>query len=123
MVSAVSLLDGGSQYEPCTVYLQESVTDMDGNIRTRPSTTGTAAVARFQPQSSSGTSARLQESDNEGFESSEVYMMRFPRSFTTEIGPQSEVEWRGSRWAIFGYATRRNCSPATAHVTYTIKRY
>ncbi|AQT28212.1 head-to-tail stopper [Mycobacterium phage Bachome] len=122
----MSLLDTGARYQPCIVYPEEVVTDADGNIRTRPSTTGIPAIARFQVQNQSGTSARRAEQDNEGFETEKVYKMRFPRSFTKEhgiLGAQSQIEWRGQRWALFGDATVYDMSPATARVDYVIKRF
>jgi hypothetical protein len=74
----------------------------------------------------SGTSARRAEQDNEGFETEKVYRMRFPRSFTKEhgtLGAQSQIEWKGKRWALFGDATEYDSSPALARVDYTIKRF
>lgn len=125
----MSLLDSGAVYQDVTVYPQEETTDIDGNPRTQPSTSGVSSQARFQPLMQSGTSARIQESDNEGFESQEVYSMRFPRGVFEDLGPQSQVEWgldsRGNpqRWAVFGFPARRNNSPGTAHVTYQVKRF
>lgn len=133
----MSLLDSGAVYQDVTVYPQELVTDIDGNPKTQPSADGIAAKARFQPMLQSGTSARIQESDNEGFESQEVYTMRFPRLSAENapwegyptLGPQSELDWgfdsngHPQRWAVFGFPARRNNSPATAHVTYLVKRY
>lgn len=118
----MSLLGGGSRYVPITVYPQELVTDIDGNPRTRPSVTGIATTARFQPLSQSGTSARISEQDVEGFESEEGYTMRFPSSFTTALGPQSEIEWNGKRWAIFGFPEEYNSSRRTAHQIFQVKR-
>ncbi|AEL17853.1 head closure Hc1 [Mycobacterium phage Trixie] len=122
----MSLLDTGARYQPCIVYPEELFIDGDGNKRTRPSKVGIPAIARFQIANQSGTSARRAEQDNEGFESEKVYRMRFPRSFTKEhgiIGAQSEVEWRGQRWALFGDATVYDSSPALSRVDYTIKRF
>ncbi|QTF81444.1 head-to-tail stopper [Mycobacterium phage TarsusIV] len=122
----MSLLDTGARYQPVTVYPEEMVLDSDGNKRTRPSKTGIPALARLQVANQSGTSARRAEQDNEGFESEKVYRMRFPRSFTKEhgiLGAQSQIEWRGQRWALFGDATVYDSSPALARVDYTIKRY
>lgn len=116
----MSLLDRGT--EDVIVYPEEVVTDMDGNIRTRPSSTGIPARARMQPLGQSGTSSRRQEQDNEGFESERVYNIRFPRGFPI-LGAQSQIEWRGVRWALFGTEVVYNNSPRTAHVTYTIKRF
>lgn len=124
----VSLLDSGAVYQDVTVYPQELVTDIDGNPRTRPSASGTAAKARLQPLMQTGTSARLRESDVEGFESQEVYNVRFPRGVFDDLGPQSEMEWgttvagHPKRWAFFGFPSRRNNSPGTAHVSYQVKR-
>lgn len=117
----MSLLDRGTV--DITIYPEEVVTDMDGNTRTRPSKTGIPAKARLQVQGQSGTSSRRQEQDNEGYESEKVYKMRLPRSFTTILGAQSQIEWNGQRWAVFGDATYYLDSPRTAHVEYTIKRF
>lgn len=122
----MSLLDTGARYQPVLVYKEEMVLDEDGNKFTRPSDTPIAAIARFQVQNQSGTSARRAEQDNEGFESEKVYRMRFPRSFTKEhgvLGAQSQIEWRGERWVVFGDATVYESSPALARVDYTIKRF
>lgn len=117
----MSLLDGGFT-EDVVVYMEETVTDADGNIRTRPSATGTTTKARLQVLGQSGTSSRRQEQDNEGFESERVYSIRFPRDFPI-VGMQSQIEWLGVRWAIFGTENRYNSSRRTRHITYTIKRY
>ena len=118
----MSLLDRGR--EDITIFLEEVVTDEDGNVRTRPSSVGVNTKARLQVIGQSGTSSRRQEQDNEGFESERVYMMRLPRSWPHgEVGAQSKVVWRGETWALFGPVNRYNNSDATAHLTYTIKRY
>lgn len=122
----MSLLDSGPGYEDCIVYPEIETTSTDGNPKTRPSDTGIPARARFQIQGQSGTSSRRQEQDNEGFESEKVYKVRFPRSSqfsTSPMGAQSEIEWRGARWAVFGDPALYNASRGTAHTTYTIKRY
>jgi hypothetical protein len=108
------------------VYKEEMVIDEDGNKFTRPSAVPVEAIARLQVANQSGTSARRAEQDNEGFETEKVYRMRFPRSFTTEhgiLGAQSEIGWRGERWALFGEATQYDSSPALQRVDYTIKRF
>lgn len=119
----MSLLDSRANYEPCIVYPEVTRQDEDGNTITEPSEDGVAAVARFQAKNQSGTSSRRQEQDNEGFESEKVYDVRFPRSFTLTLGAQSEMDWRGGRWVIFGDPTYHNGSPRTRHITYSIKRY
>lgn len=116
----MSLLDSGNQR--VVVYPEEEFVNARGTISTRPSQTGIPTMARIDPQNQSGTSARRAEQDTEGFESEEVYAIRFPRSFTTHLGPQSQVEWRGQRWSVFGFPTYFTRSPTTAHVDYTIKR-
>lgn len=123
----MSLLDSANQR--VVVYLEEKTTDADRNVKTRPSAAGIPAMARIDPSNQSGTSARRSEQDNEGFESEEVYRLRFPRGFQHRLGPQSQIEWGENpdgtpiRWAVFGFPTHYTRSPATAHVEYTIKRY
>jgi hypothetical protein len=122
----VSLLEGGANYEVCTVYPEEMVLDDDGNKKTRPAASGFTAYARFDIQGQSGTSSRRQEQDNEGFESERVYSIRFPRAFDAEhgeLGAQSQIGWRGARWALFGDVQRYNRSWRTAHYIYSIKRF
>ena len=122
----MSLLDGSGRYEPVTVFPEIATVDDDGNKFTKPSTTGIQATARFQVQGQSGTSARRAEQDNEGFSTEKVYRMRFPRSFTKEhgiLGAQTQVEWRGQRWSLFGDVNIYNASFATEHVDYTVKRF
>lgn len=122
----MSLLDRGTQYEPVTVFPEVLTEDIDGNPRTLPSTVGIPTAARLQVMNQTGTSARRAEEDNEGFESEEVYSMRFTRQFNRTqglLGLQSQVEWGGDRWVVFGYGNRYHGSPRTARFTYTIKRY
>ena len=118
----MSLLDRGT--EDILIFLEEAVIDEDGNTRTRPSAVGTPTKARMQPLGQSGTSSRRQEQDNEGYESERVYTLRLPRSWPHgEVGAQSQVVWRGERWALFGPTVRYTGSRATRHDTYTIKRF
>ena len=125
-----------------TVYPEIMVVDEDGNKFTKPAYEPTTvgydvnddpivvgpieAIARLQVANQSGTSARRAEQDNEGFETEKVYRMRFPRSFTKQygvLGAQSQILWRGERWALFGDATEYDSSPALSRVDYTIKRF
>ena len=120
----MSLLEGGALYEPCTVYLETTKVDEDGNTLVCAATDGVSAVARFQPQSSSGTSASFAELSDGGFGGETFYLVRFPRSFTDAhgvLGAASQVEWQGKRWSIYGEASLYNSSPKTKHVTYVIK--
>lgn len=116
----MSLLD--RSHENILVFLEETTVDSDGNIMTRPATTGIQTRATIQMLAQSGTSARRSEQDNEGFESEEVYRLRFPRSFSYVLSAQARIEWRGQYWAIIGEAHRFNGSSRTRHVDYTIRR-
>jgi hypothetical protein len=118
----MSLLDWGCT-EDVVVYPEITDKDADGNTQTKPSDTGIPVKARVQVLGQSGTASRRQEQDNEGYESEKVYTIRFPRSFTQILGAQSEIVWKGKRWALFGDANFYTSSPRTAHQTYTIKRY
>lgn len=102
--------------------MEEKSADSDGNIVTRPSSVGFPARAMIQVLAQSGTSARRSEQDNEGFESEEVYRLRFARSFPYRLGAQARIEWRGQYWAIIGEARIYAGSRSTAHVDYTIRR-
>ena len=117
----MSLLDRGCN-ETVVVYPEVVSTDIDGNVFTKASNTGITTKARIQWQGQSGTASRRQEQDNEGFESEKVYSIRFPRGFQI-LGAQSQVQWQGVRWVLFGDVNRYNSSRDTAHQTYTIKRY
>ena len=118
----MSLLDRGT--DEITVYPEVVTTDSDGNPGfTKPDRDNPVGPlkARVQVQGQSGTSARRQEQDNEGFESEKVYRVRFPRG-TQVFGAQSIFVWRGQEWAQFGDVNYYNSSPRTAHHTYTIRR-
>lgn len=127
----MSLLDRGEQYEPCKVYPETTRTDEDGNTITTASATGIDALARFQIQGQSGTSSRLAEQEDEGFNSERVYTIHFTRGFDAEhgeLGAQSVIEWgvdsqgRPARYQIFGDVQRYGSSRRTRHNVYTIKR-
>lgn len=108
--------------ETVIVYPEELYIDSDGNRMTRPSLTGLVRRVMIQPLEQSGTSARRAEQDNEGFESEEVYRMRFTRANHVEIGPQGRIDWKGQYWAVMGEPRRFNGSPRTRHIDYTIRR-
>ena len=117
----MSLLDHGP--ETIILYNEETYTDPDGNPSRRASATGvTVTNCVIQPAAQSGTSQRREEQDNEGFESEQVYRLRPPRSFTTEIGMLAKIEWRGDIWGVVGKGKRYNGSPRTAHRDYVIRR-
>lgn len=121
----MSLLDRSPSFEDILVFPQEEVTDIDGNPRTRPATTGIPAKARFQFEGQSGTASRDEERQDEGFNTEKFYIMRFSRKSQLALGvlgSQSEIEWKGARWAIYGDARYYTGSPKTAHVEYVVKR-
>ena len=112
----MSLLDRGR--ETVTVYLEETWTDPDGNVISRPSSSGIQTRATIQPSSQDSSSGP----ENEGYYNREVYRLRFPRSFPYILGGQSQIEWNGERWGILQEARRYNGSSTTAHVDYLIER-
>ena len=117
----MSLLDRGNV--DVLVFLEETATDVDGNLITRPSDIGTPAKVRMDFEVQTGTSARRAEQDNEGFETEQSYVVRFPRSWPHTIGAQSQIEWNGHRWSLQGDVAHFNRSHGTAHSQYKIKRY
>lgn len=117
----MSLLDRGR--ETVILYNEETYTDPDGNLSRRASATPvTIPNCAVQLLAQSGTSARRAEQDNEGFESEEAYRLRPPRSFTTIIGAQAKVVWRGLTWSVVGKDRRYNGSDKTYHIDYQIRR-
>lgn len=116
----MSLLDRGN--EDIIVYPEETITDSDGNVHIRPSTTGVPARVLIQAMPQSGTSARRAEQDNEGFETEQLYRMRFTRGSEMDLGVRARIEWRGQWWSINGFPIRYNSGARTAHIDYVIKR-
>ncbi|GAB4588735.1 hypothetical protein [Nocardia sp. IFM 10818] len=120
----MSRLDRGNA--DVVVFLEEVTTDADGNTKTRPAKTGVPARALVQPAAQSGTSFRRAEQDNEGFESERLMRLRFVRGFNGDkpIGAQSQIEWEGRRWAVFGDPQPyRSGSRRTHHLEYVIRRF
>lgn len=119
----MSLLDKGNW--TVTVYPEEEYTDEDGNTILRASLTGYEAQAVVQPERQSGTSARRAEQGNEGYETEEVYRVRFTRNHDRthpRLGLAAQVEWEGERWHVVGWATEYSGSRKTAHIDYQVKR-
>lgn len=116
----MSLLDRSN--ETVTVFPEEVTTDADGNTITRASATGIETRAWIAPQAQSGTSARRAETQETGFFTEQVYSLRFPRSWTLALGAQSQIEWNGVRWSVFGNPVSHNGSARTRHCHYTIVR-
>lgn len=118
----MSLLDRGP--ETVTIFHEETFVSPQGNTMTRASTTDVDVVPNcvVQISAQSGTSARRQEQDNEGFETEITFRLRLPRSYTRVIGAQAQVEWQGKRYSLVGDVHPFNGSPMTAHKDYTIRR-
>ncbi|WP_158881986.1 hypothetical protein [Amycolatopsis anabasis] len=117
----MSLLDRWN--EDIVIYPEETWTDSDGNMMTRPAAVGIPAKAMIRVAAQSGTSARRAEQDNEGFETEAVYVMRIPEwSYAETLGAQARIEWRGGYWAIMGDAMIYHGSRRTRHTQYTIRR-
>lgn len=129
----MALLDRGQGYEDCIVYPEIHTTDADGNTITKADLAhGIPTLGRFQIFNQSGTSSRLQESNDEGYQTEMVYSVRFTRKFEAEHGPlgaQARLSWgtddkdRPKMYEIFGDAIRYTGSRRTAHNIYTIRRY
>lgn len=97
--------------------------DEDGNPFRKASDEGYERWVLIQPLPQSGTSARRAEQDNEGFETEQIYRMRFRRRDDfSELGPRSYIIWNDEMWQVFGHPTLYNSSPRTRHFDYTLKR-
>lgn len=119
----VTLLDKAQQ--PVTVYPEETFIDDDGNTILRAAAVGYETHAEIQAARQSGTSARRAEQDNEGYETEQLYRVRFSRKHDREkpmLGPAAELEWRGERWHFVGQPTLYLGSSRTRHIDYQIKR-
>ena len=105
------------------VYLEEAVTDKDGNIRTRASKEPTPLKVWISPVGQSGTSARRAEQDNEGYETEQVLRMRVRRKdMGLKIGAQSKVLIDGQLWSVFGDKQYYRASRRTGHYDYSLRR-
>lgn len=117
----MSLLDRGNSV--VTIQPPHYITDEDGNTMPeyRPEDEFDATV-RLQPSAQSGTSARRAEQENEGFESEEMYSLRFVRRQEVDLDPQTKLVWRGQTWHFFGFPKRYNGSIRTRRLEYMIRR-
>jgi hypothetical protein len=119
----VSLLDRAK--EDILIFHEEEYTSSDGNLMLRASAVGVPAKAEIQAARQSGTSARRAEQDNEGYETEEVYRLRFTRQYNKDnppLGIAAQIEWRGVRWSVIGQPTHYMGSRRTAHIDYQIRR-
>lgn len=105
------------------LYPEETIEDVDGNIRTRASKTPIPLKVWLSILNQSGTAARRAEQDNEGFETEQVLRMRLRRQDShIQIGAQSKVVWEGNTWSVFGDRIPYMGSPRTKHFTHTLRR-
>lgn len=117
----MSLLDKGNV--EVLLYPEEVVLDMDGNTRTRASSTAIPIRVSLQTMNQSGTASRRAEQDNEGFTVEKVLRMRIARKDDHhEIGAQAKIQWGDEMYSVFGDVTRQMGSPRTAHNIYTLRR-
>lgn len=113
----MSLLHRGNT--TVTVYPEESVTDIDGNIRTRPSSVGIVCRAVVQPM---GNQMVANEQQEVGYQTDDRLRLRLVGWSGPELGAQAQVVWEGRRYAVDGEPTRYRGSPRTAHTDYTLRR-
>ncbi|MBS1690771.1 MAG: hypothetical protein JST91_00870 [Actinobacteria bacterium] len=102
-----------------TVFPEETVTDTDGNTRTRAGSVGVVVRASVQPISST------ENADGAGFTTTSRYRLRLAGGYPTGggiLGAQSKVEWRGKLYSIEGDAQLHNGSSRTAHAVYVMVR-
>lgn len=117
----MSLLDKGNAV--VEVFLEEVVTDKDGNTRTRASKTPVELEVWLAPVGQSGTSARRAEQDNEGYETEKVMRLRMLRkNHHIILGAQSKIRWNDQTWSVFGDVTPYMGSARTAHHDYMLRR-
>jgi hypothetical protein len=110
----MSLLNRGTETVKVFQEVQTPETDSDGNKITRSALTGTTYRAVVQPISST-------ENQDGGFNTVTKYRLRLI-GFAGVLGAQSQIEWRGKRYAIDGDPLIFNGSRSTAHVDYVIVR-
>lgn len=109
----MSLLNRGR--ETVTVYPEVTVIDIDGNTINRASAVGVVARASVQPLSES------ENQNNGGSQTESKYRLRLV-NYPAVLGAQSQVEWNGKRYSLFGDAKLYNGSSCTQRAEYTITR-
>jgi len=61
------------------------------------------------------------EDQEGGFHTTSKYRLRLV-GYPSVLGAQSQIEWRGQRWSVFGDPNYFTGSSRTAHVDYVIVR-
>lgn len=103
------------------VFPEESITDADGNTITRASATGVVCKAVVQPITSATATGGSEKHDG-GFLSESKYRLRLVNWPGDVLGLQSQVEWRGKRYAVSGEPRIYSGSRRTFHVDHVIER-
>lgn len=111
----MSLLNRGTETVKVFQEIQNPEIDSDGNKRTRAALIGTLVRAVVQPISST------ENTEGGGFNTARRYRLRLI-NYPNILGAQSQIEWRGKRYSIFGDAMIYNGSNRTAHVDYVMAR-
>ncbi len=112
----MSLLRRGTQV--VTIFPQETVTDQDGNTKTRPSAVGVVARAVVQPMPRFDGA----EDWNGGYLTESRYRLRLAGWQGEPLGALSQVVWQGRRYAVHGEPKVYTDSPQTSHISYVIER-
>ncbi|MBM7458569.1 hypothetical protein [Rhodococcus coprophilus] len=114
----MSILNRGN--ETVTVYPETLTIDEDGNKFTKPSKVGIVLKAVVQPVNI-GVMSASPETQKIGFETSIKYRLRLV-GYPELLGAQSQVEWRGKRYALDGDPQIFSGSPRTARAEYVMLR-
>lgn len=105
-----------------TVFPEEVTTSPDGNVKTRPSSVGIVCRAVVQPITSVSAGGGVTDELAFGFETDAKYRLRLVGWQGDLLGAQSQVDWRGKRYAILGEPRVYSGSRRTAHVDYVLGR-
>lgn len=111
----MSLLNRGTEVVKVFQEIATPEVDSDGNTVTRPAKVGSVFKASVQPISST------EDTDGGGFHTVTRYRLRLV-GYPGVLGAQSQVEWRGKRYAIEGDAKVFTASPRTARAEYVMTR-
>ena len=111
----MSLLNRGTETVKVFQEVQTPDTDSDGNKITRAAKVGTLVRAVVQPI---GTPTKNQDG---GFNTESRYRLRLI-NYPSILGAQSQIEWNGKRWSVFGDPVAYNGSARTRHTHYQIVR-
>jgi hypothetical protein len=124
----MGLLSRSPQFVDVVFYPQIQFEDPDGNTITQASKTGLPGKARFQAITFISTGSKSQANIEGGFNTQKIYGMR-PAPLladgtpTPPMGPWSQVEWNGEKFAFSGAANVYSGSARTQHDIYFVRKY